>query len=254
MPNLFKPSANTAAKLSLIAGGALPAVVLLAGSMVSRSQSNTGVENPLDQPVPFSHKHHAIELGIDCRYCHTDVERSNYAGIPSSETCMSCHSVIWTNAPALDPIRKSYETNKPIQWTLVNKTPEFVYFDHSIHVNRGINCNQCHGPIQRMHITMKGKTFFMSWCLECHKSPQNYLYTDEKNPEMSPRQQVFNLYKKAQRDPNGHQMNEFEKGLIVGPHTEQRVETPELVAKGNDLLKKRGVKSAQLTDCGVCHR
>ncbi|MBS1724141.1 MAG: cytochrome c3 family protein [Armatimonadetes bacterium] len=251
MANLFKPSANSAAKVSLLSLAGLPVVLFFTGSQISRSSANTGVENPLSQPIPFSHQHHAYELGIDCRYCHTGVERTGYAGLPQTETCMSCHSQIWTNSPLLEPVRKSYETGEPIKWALVNKVPEFVYFNHSIHVNRGVSCNNCHGPIQKMHITYKGRNLHMSWCLQCHSKPEEYLYSDEKNPDLTPRQQVFNFYLKLQTDPNGQQMGPQEQQLALG--NEQRTTVKDLVARGNELLKQRGVKKAQLQDCAVCH-
>ncbi|MBS1704265.1 MAG: cytochrome c3 family protein [Armatimonadetes bacterium] len=251
MPNLFRPSANAYAKLSLALSAALPVLLITVGSGVSRSSANTGVMNHLDQPVPFSHKHHAYELGIDCRYCHTSVEKSSYAGIPQTETCMTCHSQIWQDSPLLEPVRQSFATGQPLKWTEVNKVPEFVYFNHSIHVNRGVNCNNCHGQVQQMQITQKGRALFMSWCLECHREPEKYLFTDEKNPQMSPRQQVFNLYLKYQSDPLGDEMNPQEKSLIFG--NEQKTNVKALIERGNQLLKDRGVRKQELTDCTVCH-
>lgn len=253
MPQLFKPSANTRAKLFTVLGLVAPFAAMTIGSGISRSQANTGVINPLHQPVPFSHKHHALELGIDCRYCHNTVEESGYAGLPQTETCMTCHSIIWTNSPLLDPVRQSYETGKPVEWELVNKTPEFVYFNHSIHINRGINCNHCHGPMTEMHITWKGRPFFMEWCLECHREPEKYLYEDPEASAkgLSPRQQVFNLYLKAQTDPQGAKMSPQEHSLLIG--NEQQTTVKDLINRGNELLKQRGIKKEQLADCTVCH-
>ena len=168
MAQLFKPSANSIARVGIVALALGPAILLYAGSTISRSPFNTKVDVPLNQPVPFSHKHHTFELGIDCRYCHTSVETGKHAGIPATEVCMSCHSQIWTNSPLLEPIRKSYETGMPIEgvegtgWLQVNKVPEFVYFNHSIHIQKGVNCNQCHGPVQDMAITWKGRAFSMA--------------------------------------------------------------------------------------------
>jgi hypothetical protein len=251
MPQLFRPQANYFAKFSLLLAGALPVLLILTGSAISRSSANTGVGIAPDQPVAFSHNHHAYELGIDCRYCHTSVESSSYAGLPQTETCMSCHSQIWTNSPLLDPVRKSYETGEPLKWNLVNKVPEFVYFNHSIHVNRGISCNNCHGPMQKMQMTQKSRPFHMQWCLECHREPEKYLYADEKRPDLSPREQVFNLYLKYQSDPSGVDMTAHERQLILG--REQKITIGELVEKGRKLLEKRGVNKAQLADCAVCH-
>ncbi|HTR42432.1 MAG TPA: cytochrome c3 family protein, partial [Pseudomonadales bacterium] len=108
---------------------------------------------PIEQPVPFSHKHHVFGLGLDCRFCHATVEHSAFAGMPSTETCMTCHSQIWTNSPMLEPVRQSFRENTPIQWIRVNALPEFVYFDHSIHVAKGIGCTTCHGPVGEMTLT-----------------------------------------------------------------------------------------------------
>lgn len=254
MAQLFKPSMNNVVKISLLVFASAPVLALLTGIGISRSPQNTRVGIPIDQPIPFSHKHHAWELGIDCRYCHTSVEKSSYAGIPSTETCMTCHSQIWTNSPLLEPVRQSYTTGQPIKfadgspgWNLVNKVPEFVYFNHAIHVNRGINCNTCHGPVQNMQITYKGNDFQMRWCLACHREPEKFLYTDKKNPNLSPREQVFALYVKQQTmEP----LTPRERALLRGVAYNAK---PEEVAEGVKLVKERGVKVAQLADCWVCH-
>ena len=125
----------------------------------------TDVNVAKDQPVPFSHKHHVGELGIDCRYCHTSVEQSSFAGLPPTQTCMTCHSRIWTNASMLEPVRACYRDNKSISWTRVNALPDFVYFNHSIHVAKGVGCATCHGPMQEMPLTWAANTLQMSWCL-----------------------------------------------------------------------------------------
>lgn len=248
MPNIFKPSSNTAAKLSLILGGALPVALLYAGSSISRSPSNTSVGVGIDQPVFFSHKHHAIELGIDCRFCHVSVEESKHATVPPTETCMTCHSQIWTNSPLLEPVRKSWELGKPLVWNKVNKLPEFVYFDHSIHIARGISCNACHGPIQNMQMTFKGHDLSMAWCLECHREPEKYIR--ELVPGVSPQQQVFEFYKKLQTTGT-HDMGHEDFGLLEG---NGRFENKELVEKGQELLEKFKVNKKQLMDCWICHR
>lgn len=250
MAQIFKPSANaiTAATLYGVAIG-VP-TVWLALAALSRSPANTKVSVPLNQPVPFSHQHHAWELGIDCRYCHTSVEKSSYAGLPATETCMSCHSQIWTNSPLLEPVRQSYETGTPIKWNLVNKVPDFVHFNHSIHIARGLNCNTCHGPVQHMHITYKGNPFQMQWCLECHRAPDRYIYKDETRPDLSPRQQVFNLYWKYQKTGMKgltYREQELMEGTFQG--TNDQAER----AKGKELVKYYGIKVQQLADCSVCH-
>lgn len=250
MPQLFSPNTNTHARLSLAVFAALPVVAILAGSTVTRSSSNTRVGLALDQPVPFSHKHHVHELGIDCRYCHTSVEDAAQAGLPSTETCMSCHSQIWTNSPLLEPVRQSYATNEPIKWTKINKVPEFVYFNHSVHVNKGISCNHCHGAVQQQQMTAKARTFFMAWCLECHRDPAKYMYKDKENPQLSPREQVFNLYLKYQVDPKMQKATPTEQKLSRGD--EQKLD-PHEFAEGESLLKERGVVKEQMADCSVCH-
>jgi hypothetical protein len=251
MAQLFKPSANIYAKASVVLGVAGPLTIGLAIAAISRSPANTKVEVPLNQPVPFSHQHHAWELGIDCRYCHVSVEKSSFAGIPATEICMSCHSQIWTNSPLLEPIRLSYQTGKGVVWNKVNKVPEFVYFNHSIHIARGINCDQCHGPVQDMQITYKGNAFQMQWCLQCHRAPENYLYKDPETPQMSPRQQVFNLYWKLQE--RGYQGLTSRERKVLQGH-EQESNDPEDVEAGQKLVKSLGVKTAQLADCWTCHR
>jgi hypothetical protein len=247
MAQLFKPSANNVAKLSLIVGAILPIGILYAGSTASRSPANTKVNLPLDQPIPFSHKHHVFELGIDCRYCHTSVETSAVAGVPPTETCMSCHSQIWTNSPLLQPLRDSYAQNKPIEWRKVAKVPEFVFFNHSIHVQRGINCNQCHGPVQEMNITWKGKAFWMSWCLECHKNPEKYVYADSATHGLSPKDQVFELYRKYSR---GDTLSPREYSLIKG---HDYVPSKAELAESKKLVQERQINPDQIQDCSICH-
>ena len=137
---IFHHSTNTISRVSIY--GAVFILALLGGVLyaIELSPIYTRVNEAREQPVPFSHKHHAGELGIDCRYCHTSVEKSSFAGLPPTQTCMTCHSQIWTNAPMLEPVRASYRTNQSIAWTRVNALPDFVYFDHSIHVSKGIGC------------------------------------------------------------------------------------------------------------------
>lgn len=248
MPNLFRPRANYFTRTLLWVTAILPVPVVYGVGALSRSSANTKLDNPIDQPIPFSHQHHAWELGIDCRYCHKDVEKSSYPGMPASETCMSCHSQVWTNSPNLEPLRQSYANNTPLKWNQVNKLPEFVFFNHSIHVNRGVNCNTCHGAVQQMHITAKGNSFQMSWCLQCHRAPEHYLYKDKTRPDLTPRQQVFNLYWKVQ---NSESLSPREQSLVDGedPISFDKKE----VAEGKELINQYGVKVQQLADCSVCH-
>lgn len=248
MAQLFKPYSNIVARTSIVLGAATPVVVGVALAALSRSPYNTKVEVPLNQPIPFSHQHHAAELGIDCRYCHTSVEKSATAGLPPTETCMSCHSQIWTNSPLLEPVRQSYANNTPIVWNKVNSVPDFVNFNHSIHIARGINCNQCHGAVNDMQITWKGRAFQMQWCLQCHRAPEKYLYKDPESA--SPRQQVFNLYAKyIERGESG--LSPREQILMHGG--EQESNHGDDVAMGKKIVNEYGVKVQQLADCSVCH-
>jgi hypothetical protein len=250
MAQIFKPSANSVTAVILLSIGIGVPAVWLALVGLSRSPANTRVGVALNQPVPFSHQHHVTELGIDCRYCHTSVEKSPYAGLPSTETCMSCHSQIWSNSPLLEPVRRSYETGQPIQWNLVNNVPEFVYFNHSIHVARGISCNTCHGAVNYMNITWKGNDFRMAWCLQCHRAPERYIVQAPEDGR-TPRQQVFDLYWKLQtKGING--LEPHEQALARGQW--QGTNNAEMVANGKQLVEQYGIQVQQLADCNVCHR
>ncbi len=220
---------------------ALPVLLTMAGMALTRSSYNTHVNVAIEQPIPFSHEHHATELGIDCRYCHTSVEKSAFAGIPPTHTCMSCHSQIWTNSPLLEPLRESYRKGIPLKWNRVNKLPEFVYFNHSIHVNRGINCNNCHGPIEKMNLTAKGKPFFMSWCLECHRNPEGYL----RKPGTA-----LDIYREGQSNLP-HKLDPDDERLL---YDQDYKPSAERVEKGKELMEYYHIKKDQLTDCWVCHR
>src|SRR5438309_9063020 len=184
MGQLFQQRANAIAKLTMLG---LPLLVVGASAAVfayARSDFWTKVETPREQPVPFSHKHHVGGLGIDCRYCHTSVEESSFAGLPPTETCMTCHSQIWRDAPMLEPVRASLRDNVPLKWNRVNDLPDFVYFNHSIHVNKGIGCAACHGQVDRMPLLYQEASLQMRWCLDCHRNPAKYV---------RPRDQVFNM-------------------------------------------------------------
>jgi hypothetical protein len=183
MAQIFSRTANIVSKASIAVVGLL--VMLLGGLLwtVMMSPYYTNVNVTREQPVPFSHKHHAGELGIDCRYCHTSVEKSSFAGVPPTQTCMTCHSQIWTNATMLEPVRASYRSDKSISWTRVYALPDYVYFNHSIHVAKGVGCTTCHGQIAQMPLTYKANTLYMGWCLDCHRQPEKYL---------RPKSEVFN--------------------------------------------------------------
>lgn len=244
MAQIFRPSSNTSMRLGLGTIAVLPVSVMVFFSQYTRSPFVTHISIPYEQPVPFSHEHHVTELGIDCRYCHTSVEKSARAGYPSTHTCMSCHSQIWTNSPLLEPIRESYKNNIPIKWTRLNQVPDFVYFNHSIHINRGVSCNNCHGPIQAMQMAYKGQAFQMRWCLDCHRNPENYV----NEPEF-----VWNLYQNIQRGKHadGSVLTDEEITLMNG---EQYKRSTEELKKGKELVKKFHVQTESISDCTTCHR
>jgi hypothetical protein len=216
MPQIFHPSTNSISRISILAiliglGG-----LAWAGSMLTGSGVTTGQGLVLDQPVPFSHDHHFAGLGIQCGYCHTSVEKSSFAGIPPIETCMNCHRQVWTNAALLEPIREAWRTGVPIEWERVNDLPDFVYFNHSIHVAKGIGCETCHGRVDQMPLMRQAQPLTMQWCLDCHNDPAKYV---------RPRDEVYTF---GWRPP---------------------VPQSEL---GPRLVEEYGIKS-QLS-CSVCHR
>jgi hypothetical protein len=185
-----------------------------------------------EQPIQFSHERHVAGNGIDCRYCHTSVETSSFAGIPPTKTCMNCHSQIWTNAQMLEPVRASYRSGQSLQWTRVNQLPDFVYFNHSIHISKGVGCNTCHGPVDQMPLMYQYASLQMEWCLGCHREPQKYL---------RPRDQVFNM---RYEEPSSARPVEFDGQSF----TDQESLGKTLVAK----YKLRSV--TDITNCNTCHR
>jgi len=216
MSQLFHSSTNTLARVTIF--GALFVVVALLGTaaMLDRSAYYTRQTEVIQQPVPFSHDHHVSAIGIDCRYCHTSVETSSFAGIPPTATCMNCHSQIWSDSPMLEPVRQSYRTGQPLHWSRVHDLPDFVYFDHSIHVAKGIGCVECHGRIDRMPLTYQASPLQMRWCLDCHRDPERRL---------RPRSEIFNM-------------------TWQPPGDAARLRA--------DLAKQYRVES--MTDCYTCHR
>jgi hypothetical protein len=216
MAQIFRPSANTIARVSIAAVVLLLATTLAVAYIMDRGPWTTSVQVAPEQPVEFSHKHHVKDDGIDCRYCHTGVETSSFAGLPPTETCMTCHSQIWTTASATAPIRESWQTGKSIEWVRVHDLPDFVYFNHSIHINKGIGCSTCHGRVDEMPLTYKVNTLNMNWCVNCHRQPERFI---------RPRSEVFNI---AYEYP----ANQLELG--------------------KKLVSEYHVQS--LTDCVTCHR
>jgi hypothetical protein len=218
MAQIFHPSMNTVAKATIFGAVFLLGGLGWVGYTVEKSPYNTDAGIPRNQPIPFSHEHHVRGLGIDCRYCHTSVEDSHFAGLPPTKTCMTCHSQIWSNAEMLRPVRQSWATNQPIQWSRVHNLPDFVYFNHSVHVNKGVGCSTCHGEVDRMPLMWQQASLQMAWCLDCHRAPEQFL---------RPRDQVFNMH----WTPPSNQLEE-----------------------GRKLVEKYDVKTGQLTNCSVCHR
>src|SRR5438552_1113536 len=184
MAQIFHRSTNTLSRVTIFGAVFIIgfAFWVLGGIVRSPYATDQGVTR--EQPVPFSHQHHVAGLGIDCRYCHTSVEKSAFAGMPSTETCMSCHSQLWIEAPMLEPVRESLSTNIPLKWNRVHDLPDFTYFDHSIHVAKGVGCSTCHGAVDQMPLTWRVNTLYMKWCLECHRQPENFV---------RPRSEIYNM-------------------------------------------------------------
>jgi Cytochrome c7 and related cytochrome c len=219
MAQIFHRSTNTLSRLSIFGALFLVIGLLWLIAAINRSSYVTEQNVARAQPVPFSHDHHVGGLGIDCRYCHTSVEVSSFAGIPATAVCMNCHSQIWSTSEVLAPVRESFRTNTPIRWTRVHNLPDFAYFNHGIHVRKGVGCSTCHGSVDQMQLMWQAASLQMEWCLDCHRAPERFL---------RPREEVFNM---AWR-----------------PGTDQ-------VQLGRALMKEYNIKSpATLTSCSTCHR
>jgi hypothetical protein len=229
---IFHRSTNTISRATIFGAIFVIAMLFWAAAEVQRSPYVTyaGVARP--QPAPFSHQHHVGGLGIDCRYCHTSVEVSSFAGIPPTRTCMNCHSQIWTGAPMLEPVRESFRSGKSLIWNRVNDLPDFVYFNHSIHINKGVGCNTCHGPIDRMPLMYNYASLQMEWCLDCHRAPERNL---------RPRDQVFNM--------------RYEEPSSAKPITVDGKTYTDQISLGRDLVTKYKLRTvADITSCSTCHR
>jgi hypothetical protein len=218
MSQIFHPSTNTFSKATIF--GAIFFLIGLGalGLALARSPYVTDVGVVRPQPVQFSHEHHTNALGIDCRYCHTSVEEAQYAGMPPTHTCMSCHSQIWNDSPALAPVRESYATGIPIAWNEVHRVPDYAYFNHSIHIQKGFGCSECHGQVDDMTLMYKAEPMTMEWCLDCHRNPQD---------RIRPVEEVFNM---------------------------DYVHPPNQAELGRQLLTEYNIPHKDLTQCYVCHR
>ena len=214
MAQIFHRSANTISRVTIFGAIFIAAFALwvIGGIIRSPYFTNQGIER--EQIVPFSHQHHVGGLGIDCRYCHTSVETSFFAGIPPTQTCMNCHAQIWTNAELLAPVRNSFASGRPLVWTRVNRLPDFVHFNHSIHVAKGIGCVSCHGRVDKMNLMYQAQPLTMSWCLQCHNNPERYV---------RPKDKVFDI----------------------------AYEVPDQAVIGPQLVKQYGIR--KYTHCSTCH-
>ncbi len=191
MAQIFHRSTNAISRISIFGSVMLVIGALWLLGALNRSPWVTELDVALAQPVQFSHAHHVGGLGIDCRYCHSSVEVAASAGIPSTKVCMTCHSILWDRTEMLEPVRESYRTEQPIAWTRVHDLPDFVYFDHSIHVAKGIGCESCHGRVDRMPLMWRDRSLNMESCLECHRDPAPYV---------RPREHVFDMGWEPERD------------------------------------------------------
>ncbi len=175
MAQVFDRSSNALARASLVLTGLIVIALGVGLNSLQRSPWVTRQGQRPDQPVPFSHKHHVEGLGLQCQYCHTQVEKAAYAGIPPTKTCINCHAQIWTNAELLEPVRHSWATGESINWIRIHDLPDYVYFNHEIHVNKGIGCASCHGRVDEMPLMYQQNSLQMEWCLNCHRNPTNNL-------------------------------------------------------------------------------
>jgi Cytochrome c7 and related cytochrome c len=217
MAAIFQPAANLAVKVVLIALAAAFLAGLAWWFLFQRTDYERRTGWILEQPVPFSHEHHVAGLGLDCRFCHTSVEVSSNAGMPPTYTCMTCHSQIWTNAEMLAPVRQSLADDRPVAWNRTNNLPQYVYFNHGIHIAKGVGCSSCHGEVDRMPLSYKAEPFTMGFCLGCHQDP---------GPHLRPASAIFDTEWKRTPD----------------------TPSPE------DLMKQYHIGGRVLTDCTICHR
>jgi hypothetical protein len=219
MAQIFHRSTNFISRFSVFSFLFLMGFAVLAVLAAARSPYMTRQNITREQPIQFSHKHHVGDDGIDCRYCHTSVETSAFAGIPPTKTCMNCHSVLFNNAGYLEPVRESYRDDKSIEWVKIHRLADFVYFNHSIHVNKGVGCSTCHGRVDEMPLVFQANTLLMQWCLDCHRNPA---------PNLRPMDKVFVM------------------DWSPGPDQEK---------EGQNFMVERKIRTtAELTSCSTCHR
>ncbi len=222
MPQLFGRSANTLALVSIAVLGIVGAGAVGLLYAFQSSPYVTEIDTFKSQPVPFSHQHHVQGLGIDCRYCHSSVEVSGSAGIPPVATCMNCHKALWADQSMLKPVRDAFKDGTPLEWNRIHKLPEFVYFNHSAHVNKGVGCQSCHGRVDKMPLMAKSKSLYMGWCLECHRNP---------SPNLRPVDQITNM----EWQPNEEWANKNK-------------------LEHHGIRERKNFQVHQLSNCAVCHR
>jgi hypothetical protein len=281
MAQVFDRSSNALARASLVLTGLIVIALGVALNSLQRSPWVTRQGQRPDQPVPFSHKHHVEGLGLQCQYCHTSVEKSSYAGIPPTKTCMNCHSQIWTNAQLLEPVRQSWATGESLQWIKVHDLPDYVYFNHEIHVNKGIGCASCHGRVDEMPLMYEQNSLQMEWCLNCHRNPAVNLRptsdiynmawagpsTDKPvwcaaTGENGPTAQQVNCVTKepgsaevAQAEPPVAPGTSMTATLPQSAMTPTYVKFTSQIELGHYLMDKYHIRDAnQLSSCEVCHR
>jgi hypothetical protein len=246
MPQIFPKAVNPIARVVVLGFPLLLGSAGLTGAAFYRSSYATGVDEILPQPVAFSHAHHVGQLGIDCRYCHTSVEHSSSANIPPTKTCMNCHQQIWQGADMLAPVRESYRQDKPIEWNRVHNVPHYVYFNHSIHVAKGVGCVECHGRIDQVNLVKQHATLLMEWCIDCHRQPESFL---------RPRSEVFSMTwtpaKGGVWKPEDflHPESAAARELIGQPRPTTQRELGELLKEQYKVRDK-----VTLTNCSMCHR
>ncbi|MGF1627159.1 MAG: cytochrome c3 family protein [Alphaproteobacteria bacterium] len=220
MSQIFRPGADTWLRAAMLVAALAVVALILFGFGFGRSTYATLVGWVRDQPVPFSHQHHAGDLGIDCRYCHATVEVAAHAGFPSTHTCMTCHSQLWTEEEMLAPVRDSLAEGRPLAWNRVSHLPDFVFFNHAIHVDRGIGCATCHGEVDRMPLMWRAEPFQMQWCLDCHRDPASFAESSAPLPG-------------PERVEDGMSAAAFGARMLDG---------------------HAGMEPERLDDCGLCHR
>jgi hypothetical protein len=248
MAQLFDRSSNALARASLVLTGLIVIALGVTLDELQRSPWVTRQGQRPDQPVPFSHKHHVQGLGLQCQYCHVTVEKSSYAGIPPTKTCMNCHAQIWTNAQLLEPVRESWATGQSLPWIKVHDLPDYVYFSHEIHVNKGVGCAICHGRVDQMPLMYAQNTLQMEWCLDCHRKPAKYL---------RPTSEIYNnAWEKPAEDKPvwcavGVEMASLNK-MTPGATYQKFTSQDELGRFLLDHYKIR--KPNELDSCEVCHR